>query len=63
MYGPDYYTDPPEPEIGLCECGESEEDCWGDCYPYSILQLPDPETGEFPMSIHQEPEDPRIAQA
>lgn len=54
MYGPDYYTDPPEYPIGLCECGESEEDCGGECYSYSILQLPDPITGEFPLTIHQE---------
>jgi len=54
MYGPDYYTDPPEYPIGLCECGKSEEDCRGDCYEYSLLQQTDPVTGEHPLSIHQD---------
>lgn len=57
------YIDPPEPEIGVCECGESEEDCGGECYEYSLLCQTDPVTGEHPLTIHPEAEDPRIAQA
>lgn len=51
------------PEFGICECGKSEEFCDGDCYEYSLLQQTDPVTGEHPLSIYPEAEDPRIAQA
>lgn len=67
VYGPRLYfgpaDEPPEPVIGLCECGQSEEDCAGDCHSYSMLQLVDPVTGERPLSNLPDPDDddPRIA--
>jgi hypothetical protein len=64
MYGPLMYfgpIDPAELPIGFCECGQSEEDCSGDCYQNGLLQLTDPVTGEHPLSIHAEEEDFRIA--
>lgn len=47
MYGPDYYFGPPDPEIPGCVCGQSSEDCHGECYEFSLTQLPDPLTGEI----------------
>lgn len=61
-YGPRLYfgpIDPAELPIGNCECGLSEEDCGGDCYSYSILQLTDPVTGEHPLPIGSDEEDYR----
>ena len=57
MYGPPEYFGPPEHEIGFCECGASLEDCGGDCYPASLLQLSDPDTGEHPLPLdpHDQP--------
>lgn len=67
MYGPRMYYGPldPGPEdhpIPDCECGRSGEDCHGDCYEYSLLQLTDPVTGEHPLPLGSEDdEDPRIS--
>lgn len=62
MYGPPIYYGPPELPIGTCECGQSEEDCGGDCYQYGLLQLTDPATGEHPLPLGSEhaDDDPRI---
>ena len=58
MYGPLMYygplDDPPDPVIGVCECGKSEEDCWGYCYEYGLLQQTDPLTGEHPLPLGSE---------
>lgn len=55
--GPEYDREEPD----FCECGRNVEECDGGCYPYSLLQLRDPETGESPLPLPvEEPEDYRI---
>lgn len=54
MFGPPEYYGPPEIDPGFCECGQSNEDCDGSCYGYSILQLTDPRTGEHPLPLGPE---------
>lgn len=66
MYYKTYYgpldPGPVDDLIGDCECGQSEEDCDGGCYPNSLLQLTDPVTGEHPLPLGSEDyEDPRIS--
>lgn len=63
MYGPVLHYGPPDPgpedrPIPDCECGLSGEDCHGDCYPNSLLQLTDPVTGEHPLPLRFEEDQP-----
>lgn len=52
--GPEYDREEPD----FCECGRDVQDCDGGCYPNSLLQLRDPETGESPVPLSvEDPED------
>lgn len=54
MTGVAFLPRPEDPEAGFCECGQSAEDCGGDCYAYSLLQQTDPVTGEHPLPLGSE---------